>query len=75
MRSGRKLLLIAGALATGLLVSGCGGVNATGSVSPATFLLPGIMYRTPQAKPLDTVRDPEVARNGNHPFADVAGQP
>jgi hypothetical protein len=26
-----------------LAISGCSGVNATGSVSPASFLLPGLM--------------------------------
>jgi hypothetical protein len=74
MKFGRKLLLMAGALAMGGIAGGCGGVNATGSVSPATFLLPGIMYRTPAAKPLDEVRDPEVARTT---AADTgsAGQP
>jgi hypothetical protein len=36
------------ALAT--LISGCGGINASGSVSPASFLLPGILYKTPPAK-------------------------
>ena len=61
MKLGRRLTLVAGAVAAGLLMSGCGGVNATGSVSPATFLLPGIMYRTPEVKPLDPVRVPEVA--------------
>jgi hypothetical protein len=30
-----------------LLGAGCSGINATGSVSPATFLLPGIMQADP----------------------------
>ncbi len=32
--------------ACALFLTGCGGINATGSVSPATFLLPGIMMNT-----------------------------
>jgi hypothetical protein len=75
MKLGRRLTLVAGAVAAGLLMSGCGGVNATGSVSPATFLLPGIMYRTPEVKPLDPVRAPEVAVRTAGQQSDVAGQP
>lgn len=75
MKLGRRLTLVAGAVAAGLLMSGCGGVNATGSVSPATFLLPGIMYRTPEVKPLDPVRAPEVAVRSLGQQGDVAGQP
>lgn len=75
MKLGRRLTLVAGAVAAGLLMSGCGGVNATGSVSPATFLLPGIMYRTPEVKPLDPVRVPEVAVRSAGQQSDVAGQP
>jgi len=74
MKLGRRLAVIAGSLALGFAAAGCGGVNARGSVSPATFLLPGILYRTPEAKPLDAVQDPEVARLvgfGN----EAAGQP
>ena len=74
MKIGRKVLLMAGSLAMGLIAGGCGGVNASGSVSPATFLLPGILYRTPAAKPLDEVRDPEVARIVA-PETGAAGQP
>ena len=29
-----------------LSLTGCGGINAGGSVSPATFLLPGVMMNT-----------------------------
>jgi hypothetical protein len=74
MKLGRRLAVIAGSLALGFAAAGCGGVNARGSVSPATFLLPGILYRTPEAKPLDAVQNPEVARLvgfGN----EAAGQP
>jgi hypothetical protein len=30
-----------------LLVAGCSGINASRSVSPATFLLPGLMQTDP----------------------------
>lgn len=39
----RGLLLMALALAASLAVSGCGGINASGGVSPSTFLIPGIL--------------------------------
>lgn len=74
MKFGRRLALVAGSLALGYAAAGCGGVNARGSVSPASFLLPGILYRTPEAKPLDAVRDPEVARVDPVDNA-AAGQP
>jgi hypothetical protein len=75
MKLGRRLTLVAGAVAAGLLVSGCGGVNATGSVSPATFLLPGILYRTPEVKPLDPVRTPEFVGKHAVDQSGIAGQP
>jgi len=31
------------------LASGCSGINASGSVSPASFLLPGLTETTPNA--------------------------
>lgn len=36
------------------LGSGCGGLGASGSVSPATFLLPGIGQAEPQSIPSET---------------------
>ena len=38
-------------VSTGMLGAGCSGINATHSVSPATFLIPGLMQTTP-AHPL-----------------------
>ncbi|HUA39718.1 MAG TPA: hypothetical protein VMA35_15090 [Candidatus Sulfopaludibacter sp.] len=32
--------------ALSIWLTGCGGINAGGSVSPATFLLPGVMMNT-----------------------------
>ncbi len=74
MKLGRRLAVVGGSLALGFAATGCGGVNARGSVSPASFLLPGILYRTPETKPLDAVRDPEVARVDGFETG-VAGQP
>jgi hypothetical protein len=34
-------------VALALLTGGCGGLNATQTVSPATFFLPGIMKASP----------------------------
>jgi len=46
-----KRAVIAGALllAAGL-VTGCSGINTSHSVSPATFLLPGLIQVTPPAE-------------------------
>jgi hypothetical protein len=41
-----NFLWLAMLMASALFLTGCGGINATGSVSPATFLLPGIMMNT-----------------------------
>jgi len=32
-----------------LLGTGCGGINANGSISPASFFLPGLMQNRPKA--------------------------
>jgi hypothetical protein len=47
-------VVIAGALllAAGFL-TGCSGINSGYSVSPATFLLPGLIQVPPQELPLD----------------------
>jgi hypothetical protein len=41
-----NFLWLAMLTASALFLAGCGGINATGSVSPATFLLPGVMMNT-----------------------------
>jgi hypothetical protein len=53
-----KLLWPALVAGCGLLAAGCSGINATGTASPATFFLPGILKadpppagRLPQATP------------------------
>jgi hypothetical protein len=39
----RGLIVMALTLAATLAMSGCGGINASGGISPATFLIPGIL--------------------------------
>jgi len=45
----RRFILGLGLLAVIALASGCSGINASGSVSPASFLLPGLTETTPNA--------------------------
>ena len=49
VRITRNLLALALWLALALGGTGCGGVNASQSVSPASFLLPGLMKAGPPA--------------------------
>jgi hypothetical protein len=50
-----RLALLA---AVAFIGGGCGGLGASGSISPATFLLPGIGQNTP-AKPADSAAPSE----------------
>jgi hypothetical protein len=45
-----KFLRLAMLATLGLSLTGCGGVNLGGSVSPATFFLPGVMNTVPAPK-------------------------
>jgi hypothetical protein len=55
-----------GLLAVVALSSGCSGINARGSVSPATFLLPGLVETAPNvnapADPGQATAAPLLAR-------------
>lgn len=62
-----KLLSVLGL--TALLVTGCGGIQASKSVSPASFFLPGIMQVTP------TQQDQFVSVTGNEPVRVRALEP
>ena len=42
MRSGWKTLGMATLVTAAIITTGCGGVNATGSVSPLMFIMPGL---------------------------------
>ena len=48
MKCERFLRVALGCAAVAMVAVGCGGVNATGSVSPATFFLPGLMRIAPE---------------------------
>ncbi len=43
-----KLISLAGAAAMLLLTSGCSGINSGVGVSPASFLLPGLLMNDPE---------------------------
>ncbi len=52
-----NMLFLALALAAALAGSGCSGINASGSVSPASFFLPGLLQNEP-ANPDPTIPFP-----------------
>jgi hypothetical protein len=59
-------------VSVGTIGTGCGGVAANGSVSPATFLLPGIGQTDPQPSPaaadgFQTGKSPEIAAYAGGP--------
>ncbi len=61
-----RWLILAATLAASSLVAGCSGINTTQSVSPATFLLPGLLkVERPRPNPTDpaAVNGHEVAQN------------
>ena len=62
MRIQIKLLWLALAAGCGLFTAGCSGINTGTTVSPATFLLPGIMKAdpAPAGRTLQAVPDPVV---------------
>jgi len=61
VRLNRKLLAWVVAPLFVLLGTGCGGISASRSVSPATFLLPGLMQATPKAAdPISPAALPEA---------------
>ncbi|HEY1169992.1 MAG TPA: hypothetical protein VGH19_01365 [Verrucomicrobiae bacterium] len=41
-----------------LVGSGCGGINATRTISPATFLLPGLLHNTNPAQETPSLTEP-----------------
>jgi hypothetical protein len=49
VRFNRNILVWAALSLFVVLGSGCGGINMTHSVSPATFFLPGLMQSTPRS--------------------------
>jgi hypothetical protein len=59
----QKLCLLS-LCALSVLTSGCSGINATGTMSPATFFLPGLGQSEPPA--LDPMASPNA--EANQPF-------
>jgi len=60
-----KDLLLAAIPAVALLGSGCSGINASQSISPASFFLPGLLQNSPDqspSQPLDVSRSNQVAK-------------
>jgi hypothetical protein len=68
VRLNRKLLLITCACGLLLLTVGCSGINASKSISPATFLLPGLM----KADPPSQNPDPTLPEIKSEPSQTVA---
>ncbi|MBM3844814.1 MAG: hypothetical protein FJ405_00825 [Verrucomicrobia bacterium] len=48
----KQAICLASLCALALVLSGCSGIHATPSVSPATFLLPGLGQKESQAPPV-----------------------
>lgn len=49
-----------------LIGSGCGGINATKTISPATFLLPGLLHNTNPAQETPSLTEPLPAETPAH---------
>jgi len=61
-------------LAAGWVCTGCGGVQGSHSVSPASFFLPGlIQYKAPEPRPDDAAPVPMNAPGANPAPSAVAG--
>lgn len=54
MKSNKTILKLTLALSMSFSLAGCGGFSGRQSVSPATFLLPGILKANPQPVPADS---------------------
>jgi hypothetical protein len=58
-----KRLVLAIFAIPALFLTGCSGINASGSVSPATFFLPGLGKAQPKSSPADPMRSrPEAVQ-------------
>ncbi|MGA2867238.1 MAG: hypothetical protein ABSF95_22395 [Verrucomicrobiota bacterium] len=66
MKLNWKILRLALIPALALLGAGCGGLQASHSISPATFLLPGLMQADPPAA------QPDQARPAAEPCRELA---
>ena len=59
------LLALVAATATG-----CGGINASKSISPLDFIMPGLMQNHPKPPetPIETTNAPLIAQANPHPL-------
>lgn len=62
----RKLVQLAGCATLAMFATGCGGINASKSVSPLDFILPGLIKTGPQP-----VNPPASLTNSVQVFAQV----
>jgi hypothetical protein len=61
------LLRVAGAAGLAALLAGCGGISASRSVSPASFLLPGLIQNDAPAGPsAEDILPPDGALPAQH---------
>jgi hypothetical protein len=58
----RYAVRVAGLIGLVALLTGCGGVQGSHSVSPMNFLLPGLMKVEPKRSPVEPPK-PEMAAN------------
>jgi hypothetical protein len=60
--SKRKLVQLAGCAILTIATAGCGGINASKSVSPLDFILPGLIKTAPQpiAPPVSATNSVQV---------------
>jgi hypothetical protein len=49
-----------------VMVSGCGGLSATRTISPASFLLPGLLHNTHPAPETPSLTEPLPAETPAH---------
>ena len=63
MKKAKRLVLVGFAVGVAVTLSGCSGINASRSVSPATFLLPGLIKYETKPAPFKAGQDsvPQVA--------------
>ncbi|MSU34501.1 MAG: hypothetical protein EXS36_05225 [Pedosphaera sp.] len=63
MKFGDLIRCVLMGLAMMILTTGCGGLNASGSVSPASFFLPGLLKKqTPRPPLISTTNTPALAQ-------------
>lgn len=69
----KRNVLLAFAAAIAIFGSGCGGLGASGSVSPATFLLPGLGQAAPKAPEASPEDNSGMPLSVSPPVAAISG--